>query len=182
MNERTRGRTLILLASALALVIATAVLLGSRFQARTDGPVPTTDPVGVEYEFAADEASTWGMTLPPSGAADAATLIAVEPQGVSGLEIIGIGVCEHAQSRCAVVNSGGWPPSGPTLLAPDGIQLQPEDQTGEIYQLLIGVRRQASVQMGEIASIKLVYSIGGERYEVVEPWTLRIHTPGTMSQ
>ena len=181
MNRRTRGR-ITLLASAAILGLVVLVFVGPRLIVHDDGPVPTTDPAGLEYEYAGGEATTWGITLPPSGAQGPARLESVETQGVTGLDILGIGVCDNTQPNCAVANAVGWPPSGPSLLSPRGLQLEPASPGSPVYQLLIGVRRPSSEPVGVIESIKLVYSVGDTRYQVIEPWSLRIYAPGTMPQ
>lgn len=173
-------RPLVLSAAAIAVVALVAVFALSR-GVRQDGPVPITDAVTVEYEYAAGEATTWGTTLPAVGGSVAARLISVEPIGVSGLDVIGIAACDKRLSGCAVVNERGWPLPDVESREVAGLTLHPAGAGRTAYQLLVGVRRHANADVGTLEAIRLVYEIHGTTYEVTEPWSLRILAPGTLA-
>jgi len=178
MRSQTRARSLRLIAFATAIA-GVVVLLGLRSQVGQNGPVPTTQPVTVEYEYAAGQPSTWGVSIPPPEGHVAATVTAVELQGVTGLDVVGIQACDTTVGGCSLVNAPGWPPSGIATLQIEGLSIAPTG-TGPVYQILIGVSRRADASIGSATAVKVTYAVGGTTYEVVEPWTLRIFAPGAM--
>jgi hypothetical protein len=163
-----------------AVVIIVVVLLGLRSRVEQNGPVPTTEAVTVEYEFAAGGATTWGMTIPPPSDGAAVTLTKVELEGVSGLDVLGIRACDVSITGCSVVNAAGWPLAGVETVPVEGLQLAPSGG-GAVYGLLIGIQRQAQATAGSITAIKLDYTINGTAYEVIEPWSVRILAPGSLA-
>ena len=179
MNPRTRLVVTRGLASATLVLVVLALVAGNGRSA--NGPVPLTDPISLEYEFAAGSATTWGMTFPPAGATTPATVVAVEPQGVAGLDVIDVRACDFALPGCAIVNAAGWPLNGVATVPVAGITLPATGGPGELFQLLIGVRRQSSAAPGSIDSVKIVYRIGDKTYEVTEPWSLKILAPGALA-
>jgi hypothetical protein len=172
-------RTLSWLLIAAVSVGVVFVLLGRQSPAEQGGPLAVTDPVAVEYEYAAGKESTWGSALPETTGSSAVSVTKVEPVGLVGLDVVGIQACDASSASCSIVDSPGWPQPGITTIPVEGLRVWPAGQ-GPAYALQIGVRRQANAPMGIIEGLKFTYAAGGKQYEVVEPWTLRVYAPGTM--
>lgn len=112
----------------------------------------------------------------------AAVLNLVEPLNVEGLDVLGVRTCSGATPagedflHCAPLNSSGWPPPDVTAREVAGtlIDRTPNSSVG----VLIGLRRQPAASVGTISGVRIVYTVDGTTYEVVQPWSLRLVPSG----
>lgn len=170
-----------------ALVSAIFVVLALRETGAvmSDGPYPRTDAAGIDFELAPGVPATWGMPLPGS-LRESFVLRSIEPLGVEGLDVLGVYVCrwsgapddEGIFNDCTPAASRTWPPAETTLLAVDGTVVAGEPS---FVSMVIGVERHAGTAAAKIASIRIVYTTNGDTHEVIEPWTLNLIDPGTLS-
>lgn len=109
-----------------------------------------------------------------------ARVVRVEPIRLAGLRVLGMGVCDHHETGCSIVNAGGWPLPGVTILPARDAPLTFAAGPAGPWQLLLGVSRDADADVGSIDAIRVTYVAGGATFDVVEPWSLRIYAPGSM--
>lgn len=148
----------------------------------TDGPLPVSGGVAVTFEAAVGKAVSWGMPL--DGSEHGVAIVQrIEPEGVEGLDLLGVRLCHSSPEpradgtylNCAPVSSHSWPPEGVTTAEVEGTVLE-----GHLIGLLIGVRRQPVAPEGTISSVRIVYTVDGVTYETVEPWSLRLVPQGAL--
>lgn len=160
-----------------------AIKLNARAHYRTDGPLPASDETRITYELDAGQSTTWGMPL-DGALGKVVVLNVVEPLGVEGLEVLGLRTCSGAAPHgddflhCAPLNSSGWPPAG--VATHEVADTMIDGTQNSSVGVLIGLRRQPTASEGTISAVRVVYTVEGVTYEVLQPWSLRLVPPGEL--
>jgi hypothetical protein len=113
------------------------------------------------------------MPLPDNQTASDVTLESITPDGVAGVEVLGVAV---SPAGCEVSSiSLGYP--APNVLAQEirGAVI-PAGAKPCALQVLIGVARTAP-GAAQIKALLVRYRHGGTSYEDLIPWTLRVTDP-----
>lgn len=172
MTSSNRSR-LALVGAAAILVVALIFMLTIANGPRTDGPLQPPDRTGVEFPLPAGQLATWGMTLPINPTMQDIRLLAVEPQGLNGLDLLGIQINDPAVEG-SIVNALGFLPEGMSAEPVEGSVLPALGSLDPERQILIGVELPAGSDHGVIESLVLRYEAGGVTYSVELPWELSI--------
>jgi hypothetical protein len=167
--------------AALALLVLAgaigAVQLSANGHHRTDGPLTASDEVRITYELDAGQSTTWGMPL-DGALGKVVVLNLIEPLNVEGLDVVGIQTCsgwapvDGDLLHCAPLNSSGWPPDGVAVHEVAGTVIggTPDSSVG----VLIGLQRQPGASIATISGVRVVYTVEGVKYEVLQPWYLQL--------
>lgn len=168
------------LAAAVALIVVAVVAGKIWLDGKTSsGPLTITGKATWGIPLEDGQTATWGMPLPELD--QPATLQAVEPLGVNGIDVLGVTACvgstlqsDGSHLHCAP-NAYGWPPAGVSTqpIAGTAFASNPSDTPG----VLIGVRRTSNGRTGTIGSLRITYVVDGRTYVAVEPWSLELTLP-----
>lgn len=121
------------------------------------------------------EAFTWAMPLPDNPTTNEIVIESVTPDGVEGLEVLGVMASEDG---CVISTiSVGFPPADVSVRDVRGATLRGPSEPCAL-QSLVGVQRIAS-PLGFINGLRIRYRHAGSAYEVVLPWSLEVKDPGT---
>lgn len=172
MTDTHRSR-LVLVGAAAIVVAALLFTLTIARGSRTDGPLQPPDRTGVEFPLPAGQPATWGMTLPTNPTMEDIQILAVEPQGLDGLDLLGIQINDPAVEG-SIVNALGFLPDGMSAEEVEGSVLPALGSPDPERQILVGVELPAGSTHGVIESLVLRYKAGGIDYIVELPWELSI--------
>ena len=157
-----------------ALVVVGAVAVNATAY-HAGGPLAQVDEIAVRFPLEVGQPGTWGMVLPPNDAAEPIVIESVEAVDPTGLDVIGITTNDPDRDG-GIGAVEGYPPRGAHTSEVAGSVVPPVGSAARHLQLLIGVMRTTATE-GSIASLRIRYSFGDERFEDVLPWALRTIDP-----
>jgi hypothetical protein len=165
MKVRNGARALAAIVLVAAVAAAASTLLGSR----SGGPLAGFGGAGVDWPAKVGDRFTWAMPLPDNQTASDITLDAITPDGVVGLDILGVAV---STSGCQIPSiSLGYPASSVPTQDVHGAVI-PAESAPCALQVLVGVERTSSGE-STIRALRVRYRHGSTSYEDVIPWSLR---------
>jgi hypothetical protein len=171
MKVRIRAIALAAVVLVAAIVAATSVMLASR----TGGPLSGAGGAGVGWPAKVGDRFTWAMPLPDNQTTSDITLESISPDGVTGLDILGVAV---SSAGCDVSSiSLGYPaPNVPTQDVRGSVI--PAGSQPCALQVLVGVARR-DLGKSQIGSLRVRYRHAGTSYEDTIPWSLEVTDPGS---
>ncbi len=161
--------------AAVVLVAALAAAASTMLSSRTGGPLSGFGGAGIRWPSKMGDRFTWAMPLPDNQTASDLTLESIDPEGVSGLQVLGVAVSTAGCSISSI--SLGYP-------APN---VRTQDVRGSVIpahgpicalQVLVGVVRTSPAQ-AEIKSLRVRYRWDGASYEDSIPWRLEATNPAS---
>jgi hypothetical protein len=152
-----------------AIVGATSTMLGSR----AGGPLSGIGRAGVGWPANVGDRFTWAMPLPDNQTTSDITLESIIPDGVTGLDILGVAV---SPAGCEVSSiSRGYPaPNVPTQDVRGSVI--PARSQPCALQVLVGVAR-TDPGKSQIGALRVRYRHAGSSYEDTIPWSLEVTDP-----
>ena len=136
----------------------------------SDGPLEAMDRISIEQPLPSGETGTWGMVLPMNPTQSPITIESIDAVNPQGIEVIGI-VVNDPDVDGGVGTALGFPPAGTTVRPAAGAVLQPAGSASPNLQVLVGVRHDG-IDRGTIEALRIAYTLDGNRYEEVLPYSL----------
>ena len=175
MSTRQR-RVLIVGLPVVALAASIGIVANASKPYRTDGPLQPAGGAGLEYPLPADQALTWGMPLPWNETAAEIRIESIEPVNPRGLDVLGV-LARYPSPNEGIGLALGFPPDGVETSPVEGAVLPVRGSRNETLEVLIGVQRHPNAPEEVIEGLRVRYQAGGEKFETVFPWTLRLTAP-----
>lgn len=165
------GLALVALTAVLGAMVSEGVVWGYR----QDGPIRYEGAAGVRAPVAAGTTFSWTMGLGQNPTSDDVAIEAIDPVGVTGLEVLGTGIAYGCGLPTVAT---GYPPAGMMVHRAEGTILPARYLAcEEIPTAVIGLRRPTGAAPGAIDGLRLRYVSGGIRYETVLAWRFETKEP-----
>ena len=157
--------------AAAVAIVATVAVAATRFAGpRSGGPLSGQNGAGVTWPARVGDRFTWAMPLPDNHTDSDIVLESVTPDGVTGLDIVGVSV-SRAGCQIPTISLGFPAPDVPTQDVPGSTI--PAGSSPCALQILVGVVRRDEI-LPRITSMRVRYGHAGISYEVTIPWSLEV--------
>jgi hypothetical protein len=135
---------------------------------RHDGPLQPNATTNLEFSLAPGQTASWGVDVPTNPTASEIVFRSAELVEPAGFSILGVAM--NRPNTGSIVSVYGYPPAGFPVVPVEGSTLP----AGGSVMVVVGVQLADGVTEGTIRGVRVRYATGGQEYEVMLEYRLRI--------